>query len=174
MGSLCVRRVLNKKWGLSNKGPYKVIKKNYTLQRSPHAQSFIAHVDRLTQYAGEVPECWANVTAGPSKGTAGNQRDSTSVESEPRGTETSGPLGTTTSARPADCDIRPVDRVSQRSAAALRHRRRYRLQRRVPQQHRCDRQLFSWPTGLELLAPPAWLARRVCPVYYGLGHLLRK
>ena len=50
------------RWNLGNKGPYRAMKRinlvNYVIQRSPRTEPFVAHVDRLTSYAGEIPACW--------------------------------------------------------------------------------------------------------------------
>jgi len=50
------------RWNLGNKGPYRAMKRinlvNYVIQRSPRTEPFVAHVDRLTSYASEIPACW--------------------------------------------------------------------------------------------------------------------
>ena len=57
------KRGRSRKWELHTTGPYRVIQSlsdvNKIIQKSPAARKIIVHVDRLTHFSGETPECWA-------------------------------------------------------------------------------------------------------------------
>ena len=57
------KRGRSRKWELHTTGPYRVIQSlndvNKIIQKSPTARKIIVHVDRLTHFSGETPECWA-------------------------------------------------------------------------------------------------------------------
>ena len=73
------------RWNLGNKGPYRVMKRinlvNYVIQRSPRTEPFVAHVDRLTAYVGEIPACWRHYGDGSTAGLPERQAEGDSTTS---------------------------------------------------------------------------------------------
>ena len=56
---------LMKKWQHRTDGPFKIIKKlnevNFVLQKFPTAKPFIAHIDRMRLFKGQLPAVWQRV-----------------------------------------------------------------------------------------------------------------
>jgi len=53
---------LNKKWLLTNQGPYRIIKcindVNFIVQRFPESKPEIVHIDWLSRFHGSIPAKW--------------------------------------------------------------------------------------------------------------------
>jgi len=58
----CTEKGMNKKWMMTNKGPYRIIKRlndvNFVVQKLPTSGMEIVHIDRLTRFHGTVPKLW--------------------------------------------------------------------------------------------------------------------
>jgi len=59
------KKGVNKKWMMTNKGPYRIIKRlndvNFVVQKLPTSGMEIVHIDRLTRFHGTVPKPWKQV-----------------------------------------------------------------------------------------------------------------
>jgi len=59
------KKGMNKKWMMTNKGPYRIIKHvndvNFLVQKLPTSGMEIVHIDRLTRFHGTVPKPWKQV-----------------------------------------------------------------------------------------------------------------
>jgi len=61
------KKGLNKKWLLSNIGPYRIIRQindvNFIVHRSPESQPEIVHIDRLSRFHSTIPAKWKKLVA---------------------------------------------------------------------------------------------------------------
>jgi hypothetical protein len=60
---------LGRKWQLATTGPYRITRRlnavNYIVQRTPSSRSFIVHIDKLSKFAGRLPDCWERMDTRP-------------------------------------------------------------------------------------------------------------
>jgi len=125
---------------------------NYVIQRSPHTEPFVAHLDRLTAYAGEIPACWRHSGDGSTTGLPDRQaaRGNTTNAA---GRETQSPNVVEEVDRPVD---RPVgsSRRQDRPVAGQKPARRQMLKTPPkPWSYRLigdRRHLLRLPTGMLL------------------------